>query len=65
MKFKLVTDLDWQTGESLAYVRLADCIVFGPIDVSHLRGQYFEDNVAAAVWPEFAAALRAALTSTS
>jgi hypothetical protein len=63
LKFKIQTSLDWETGESKAVIELDDWIVFGPIDVTHLRGQYFEDNVRAVIVPQFAAALRAALLS--
>jgi hypothetical protein len=62
---EVFTDLDWETGASTATVFVALEPVFGPIDVTHLRGQDFETDVLVEVGRQFAAALRAALASTS
>ena len=70
LKFRVITDICWDgKGQSVAFVYLdwGDdwAPIFGPIDVTDLRGQDFEEDVQQRVGAQFAAALRAALEATS
>lgn len=70
LKLRVITDISWDgDGRSAAFVHLdwGDdwAPIFGPIDVTDLRGRDFEEDVQQRVGTQFAAALRAALEATS
>lgn len=45
LKFRVVTELDRESGRLFSYVELDERRVFGPVDVTHMRGHDFEETV--------------------